>query len=56
MEHVMGSFAEAVGHSLGGHLARAAGPRLIKLSVLGIVTKVTANMVKNAVLTNRSKK
>jgi hypothetical protein len=55
MERALGSFSEAVGHSLGRQLAGAAGPGLIKLSVLGIVTKVAANMAKNAVA-NRSKK
>ena len=47
----MGSIAEEVRDSLGGLLAGAAGPGLIKVSLLGIATKAAAGWIKNAAST-----
>ena len=51
MERIMGSIAEEVRGTLGGLLAGAAGPGLIKVALLGIVTKAAAGWVKNATTT-----
>ena len=51
MERIMGSIAEEVRDSLGGLLAGAAGPGLIKVTLLGIATKAAANWIKNATST-----
>ena len=45
----MGSIAEEVRDSLGGVLARAAGPGLIKVALLGIATKAAAGWIKKAI-------
>ena len=50
-ERIMGSIAEEVRDSLGGLLARAAGPGLVKVTLLGIATKAAANWMKNATST-----
>jgi ElaB/YqjD/DUF883 family membrane-anchored ribosome-binding protein len=49
MERIMGSIAEEVRDSLGGVLARAAGPGLIKVALLGIATKAAAGWIKKAI-------
>jgi hypothetical protein len=51
MERIMGSIAEEVRGSLGGLLAGAAGPNLIKVTLLGIATKAAAGWIKSAVST-----
>ena len=51
MERIMGSIGEEVRDSLGGLLAGAAGPGLIKVALLGIVTKAAAGWIKNATST-----
>ena len=51
MERIMGSIAEEVRDSLGGLLAGAAGPGLIKVTLLGIATKAAAGWIKNATST-----
>ena len=51
MERIMGSIAEEVRDSLGGLLARAAGPGLVKVTLLGIATKAAAGWIKNAIST-----
>ena len=51
MERIMGSIAEEVRDSLGGLLAGAAGPGLIKVTLLGIATKAAASWIKNATST-----
>ena len=51
MERIMGSIAEEVRDSLGGLLAGAAGSGLIKVTLMGIATKVAANWIKNATST-----
>ena len=51
MERIMGSFAEEVRDSLGGLRAGAAGPGLIKLTLIGIATKAAAGWIKNATST-----
>ena len=51
MERIMASIAEEVRDSLGGLLARAAGPGLIKVALLGIATKAATGWVKNATST-----
>jgi ElaB/YqjD/DUF883 family membrane-anchored ribosome-binding protein len=51
MERIMGSIAEEARDSLGGVLARAAGPSLIRVALLGIATKTAASWIKNAVST-----
>jgi hypothetical protein len=48
MERIMGSIAEVGRDSLGGLLARAAGPGLIKVTLLGIAAKAAARWIKNA--------
>jgi ElaB/YqjD/DUF883 family membrane-anchored ribosome-binding protein len=48
MERIMGSIAEKVRGPLGGMLAGAAGPGLIKVTLLGIATKAAASWIKNA--------
>jgi len=48
MERIMGSIAEVGGESLGGVLAGAAGPGLIKVTLLGIAAKAAAGWIKNA--------
>jgi ElaB/YqjD/DUF883 family membrane-anchored ribosome-binding protein len=47
-ERIMGSIAEEVRDSLGGLLARAAGPGLVKVTLLGIATKAATGWIKNA--------
>ena len=47
----MDSIAEEVRDSLGGLLARAAGPGLIKVTLLGIAAKAAAGWIKNATST-----
>jgi len=51
MERIMGSIAEVGRDSLGGLLAGATGPGLIKVTLLGIATKAAANWIKNATST-----
>jgi ElaB/YqjD/DUF883 family membrane-anchored ribosome-binding protein len=51
MERIMGSIAEEVRDSLGGLFAGAAGPSLIKVTLLGIATKAAAGWIKNATST-----
>ena len=48
MERIMGSIAEVGRDSLGGLLAGAAGPGLIKVTLLGIAAKAAAGWIKNA--------
>jgi len=49
MERIMGSIAEEVRDSLGGVLARAAGPGLIRVALLGVATKAAAGWIKKAI-------
>ena len=51
MERVMDSVADEVRDSLGGLLARAAGPGLIKVTLLGFATKAAVGWLKNAIST-----
>ena len=51
MERIMDSIAEEVRDSLGGLLAGAAGPGLIKVTLLGIATKAATSWIKNATST-----
>jgi hypothetical protein len=51
MERIMGSIAEEVRGSLGGLFAGAAGPSLIKVTLLGIATKAAAGWIKHATST-----
>lgn len=51
MERIMGSIAEEVRDSLGGLRAGAAGPGLIKLTLLGIATKAITSLIKNVTST-----
>jgi len=48
MEQIMGSIAEKVRDSFGGPLAGAAGPGLIKVTLLGIAAKAAADWIKNS--------
>ena len=48
MERIMDSIAEEVHDSLGGLRAGAAGPGLIKLTLLGIATKAITSLIKSA--------
>jgi hypothetical protein len=47
-QRIMGSIAEEVRDSLGGLLAQAAGPGLVKVTLLGIATKAAAGWIKHA--------
>ena len=47
----MRPIAEEVRDSLGGLLAGAAGPGLIKVTLMGIATKAAATWIKNATST-----
>lgn len=49
MERIMGSIAEEVRDSFGGVLARAAGPGLITVVLLGVATKAAAGWIKKAI-------
>lgn len=51
MERFMGSMDKTVRHSLGGLLAGAAGPGLIKVTLIGIATKAAMGWIKNAAAT-----
>lgn len=51
MERIMRPIAEEVRGSLGGLLAGAAGPGLIKVALMGIATKAAATWIKNATST-----
>jgi ElaB/YqjD/DUF883 family membrane-anchored ribosome-binding protein len=51
MERIMRPIAEEVRDSLGGLLAGAAGPGLIKVALIGIATKAAAAWIKNATST-----
>jgi ElaB/YqjD/DUF883 family membrane-anchored ribosome-binding protein len=51
MERIMRPIAEEVRDSLGGLLAGAAGPGLIKVTLMGIATKAAASWIKNATST-----
>jgi ElaB/YqjD/DUF883 family membrane-anchored ribosome-binding protein len=51
MERITSSIAEEVRDSLGGLLARAAGPSLVKMTLLGIATEAAASWLKNATST-----
>jgi ElaB/YqjD/DUF883 family membrane-anchored ribosome-binding protein len=51
MERIMGSLTEVGRDSLGGVFARAAGPGLIKVTLLGVATKAAASWIKNATAT-----
>ncbi|MBI5551771.1 MAG: hypothetical protein HY911_09715 [Desulfobacterales bacterium] len=48
MERFMGSMDKQVRHSLGGLLAGAAGPGLIKVTLIGIATKAAMGWIKSA--------
>lgn len=48
MERIVGSLAQGVHGSLSGLNAGAAGPKLIKLTLLTIATKAAAGWIKNA--------
>ena len=52
MERIMGSIAEEVRDTLGGLRARAAGPGLIKVTLLSIATKAAVSWMKNATSTD----
>jgi len=52
MERIMRPIAEEVRDSLGGLLAGAAGPGLIKVALMGIATKAAASWIKNATSTD----
>lgn len=52
MERIMDSIAGEVRDSLSGLIARAAGPGLIKVALIGIATKAAARWIKNATLTD----
>jgi ElaB/YqjD/DUF883 family membrane-anchored ribosome-binding protein len=51
MERIMDSIAEKVRDSLGGVLAGAAGPGLIKVTLLGIATKAAVSWLKQTTST-----
>jgi hypothetical protein len=51
MERIMGSITEEARDSLGGLLARAAGPGLVKVTLLGIAVKAAAGLISNATST-----
>jgi hypothetical protein len=51
MERLMRPIADGVRDSIGGLLAGAAGSGLIKVTLMGIATKVAANWIKNATST-----
>ena len=51
MERIMDSIAGEVRGSLGGLIPGAAGPGLIKMTLLGIATKAAAGWIKNAIST-----
>ena len=51
IERIVDSIAQVVHDSLSGLHARAAGPGLIKLTLLTIATKATTNWIKNASVT-----
>ena len=51
LERFLGSIAEEVHDSLGGLRAGAAGPGLIKLTLLGIATKAITSLIKNVTST-----
>ena len=51
VERIIGSIAEEVRGSVGGLLAGAAGSGLIKVTLIGIATKVAADWIKNATST-----
>ena len=51
MERIMDSIADEIRDSVGGLLARAAGPSLLKVTLLGIATKAAASWMKNATST-----
>lgn len=50
-ERIMDSLADEVRDSLGGLLARAAGPGLLKVTLLRIATEAAAGWIKNATST-----
>jgi ElaB/YqjD/DUF883 family membrane-anchored ribosome-binding protein len=52
MERIMRPIAEEVRDSLGGMLAGAAGPGLIKVALMSIATKAAATWIKNAISTD----
>jgi len=52
MERIMDSIAGEVRGSLGGLVPGAAGPGLIKMTLLGIATKAAAGWIKNAASTS----
>jgi ElaB/YqjD/DUF883 family membrane-anchored ribosome-binding protein len=49
MERIMGSIAEEVRGSLGGALARADGPGLIRVALPGVATKAVSDWIKKAI-------
>jgi ElaB/YqjD/DUF883 family membrane-anchored ribosome-binding protein len=51
MERIMDSIAGEVRGSIGGLIPGAAGPGLIRMTLLGIATKAAAGWIKNAVST-----
>ena len=51
MERIMDSIADEIRDSVGGLLARAAGPGLVKVTLLGIATKAAADWIKSATAT-----
>jgi len=52
MERIMGSIAQEVRGSLGGVLAGAAGPGLVRVTLQSIATKAAAGWIKKAILTD----
>lgn len=54
MERIMRPIAEEVRDSLGGLLAGAAGPGLIKVALMGIATKAASSWIKNATSTDEA--
>jgi len=51
VERIMDFIAGKACDSLGGVFARAAGPGLIKVTLLGVATKAAASWIKNATAT-----
>ena len=49
MERIMGSIAAEARSSFGGLIARAAGPGLVKVTLLGIATKLAVSWINNTI-------
>jgi len=56
VERIIGFIAEEVRGSVGGLLAGAAGTGLIKVTLIGIATKVAASWINSATSTNAPKR